>query len=134
MSLSAWITYANCIARPEIAGCCVIGSLEPTASGLNARHACRHSFAISRRRKTHGARLIDSGCCVRINERSLDTRIRFDALAEHYLQERLAGRMRSDQRPNARSSTLNISSALISFPDGANKSRTRSNPSTFSAG
>src|SRR5271157_4996150 len=44
------------------------------------------------------------------------------------------GPMPFDRRPNARPSTLSKSFVAISFPGGEKKSRTTSNPSTFSAG
>ncbi len=73
------------------------------------------------------------GRLVRINEPPRDTRIRFDVLAEHYLKNDFGA---DAVRPKTErtTSTLSKSFVAISFPGGEMKSRTTSNPSTFSAG
>ena len=57
------------------------------------------------------------GLLLRINAQHLDDRIRFRALAEHYLTHDV-GPERSDQSPSARPSTPTKSSGPILFPSG----------------
>jgi len=73
------------------------------------------------------------GLLIRINDESTDTRIRFDALAEHYLKYDV-GPTRSAQKPSAPPSILNKSFDRTSARNGGTTSRTISSLSTYRAG
>ena len=74
-----------------------------------------------------------SGLVAHINAQEADTRIRFHALALHYLNT-IAGRTRFVPRRNAPSLTLHISPTHTLSRNGERLSRTISNPSIYSIG
>jgi hypothetical protein len=73
------------------------------------------------------------GLLVRINDDPVDVRIRFDALAEHYLKNDFGA---DAVRPKTERTTLNTQQIVRGYliPRWGEKSRTTSNPWTLSAG